>query len=474
MRSLTRDLSVEFGHVASAIGRDVIGFAARLTAPTSGGKQDADVAPGRRVRNVVIVGERTASAPLPATPGQVDNTNQPLAQGMLVVHEEKVLSTSQGPLPEPPPRTEASVAAFRVFVGRPGEAPLRPPAGSSQPQASQRVLWIDGPQWKTSIPIPDSGLGMAVGRFRDRLLLGSLGILGLGLAVAAVVAHRVTAPLRGLAEAARTVGEGALGTQVPRPAAGEVGEAILAFNRMSSRLKELETNALALRERQHLGELGEVARGLAHALRNPLHAIGLSIEELGTRAGGDASAEELVESARRQIRNIDHSIRSFLALSSGAAGAEEELDGGGLVRDVVLTALHDARGRVRLDLKEAEGPTPVLAVAAELKAAVQALVVNAIESSPDGATVVVSVGAADAGGLRVEVEDDGPGLPAAVRSRLFTPHLTTKPNGSGMGLFLAHRIVTTRYGGSLELFDREPRGTRAVLAFGPRKGALDV
>ena len=55
----------------------------------------------------------------------------------------------------------------------------------------------------------------------------------------------------------------------------------------------------------------------------------------------------------------------------------------------------------------------------------------------------------------MEIEDEGEGLAEEIRRRLFTPHLSTKANGSGMGLFLAHRIATNRYGGSLELIDRD-------------------
>jgi signal transduction histidine kinase len=84
--------------------------------------------------------------------------------------------------------------------------------------------------------------------------------------------------------------------------------------------------------------------------------------------------------------------------------------------------------------------------------------------------VTVRVEALDGTSVRLTVEDEGPGLPSEVRSRLFTPHVTTKPSGSGMGLFLAYRIATARYGGSLVLEERVPRGTRAVFTAGPRAG----
>ena len=71
----------------------------------------------------------------------------------------------------------------------------------------------------------------------------------------------------------------------------------------------------------------------------------------------------------------------------------------------------------------------------------------------------------------MEVLDEGSGLAPEVAERLFTPHLTTKEQGAGMGLYLAHRIATSRYGGTLELTSREAGGTRAVLEVTDRGGA---
>ena len=127
--------------------------------------------------------------------------------------------------------------------------------------------------------------------------------------------------------------------------------------------------------------------------------------------------------------------------------------------------------RVRLDVDKADGLPRLDAVEPELRAVLQALVVNAVEASPEAGRVTVRAAGAGPGRLRVEIEDEGEGLAEEIRERLFTPHLSTKANGSGMGLFLAHRIATTRYGGSLELLDRDQQGTRAVLEIGARTPA---
>ena len=83
-----------------------------------------------------------------------------------------------------------------------------------------------------------------------------------------------------------------------------------------------------------------------------------------------------------------------------------------------------------------------------------------VAQAPDGATV--------------EVSDQGPGLAPEVRERLFTPHVSTKEQGAGMGLFLARRIAQNRYGGTLELLDRDGGGTLARLQLTGHGGTRDA
>ena len=437
---LTRDLKVEVSAVATSVGMDIV----KVLHP--GGGKVLELPPGEAgARRIVVRDETHVVVPPPAgvtvgaRPGASEATPKAGETRRFVV--TTVQTDGSG--------TTSSTKSWTT------------PGGAS-------FLFLEGPAEKVKIPIPARGVKDVVGRFRTRLVLGSLGIVAFGLLAAAVVAHRVTRPLAELARAARTVGEGAFGTQVATRDGGEVGEAIASFNQMSSHLQALEREALALKEREHLGEMGEVARGMAHALRNPLHAVGLSVDELAARLPDDPDAAALAAAARRQIAGVDGTIRSFLALAAGG-GAEEELDLRALAEDVALAALQEARGRVRVSVAPG-GAARLRGVAPELKAALHALVVNAVEASPDGGEVVVAVEPRDEGGAAVTVEDEGPGLPEEVRARLFTPHVTTKPSGSGMGLFLAHRIATTRYGGSLALEARAERGTRALLAVGPRGG----
>ena len=466
VRVLTHDLTSEIDTVAASVGHSMVDFFQEL---------DGDAGPHGRVVEC-----------LDATGGEGCEDVTVVEESVV---EEGVVKRRivAGEAPGGPRKVVAY--AYRMHRepddSAPGDAPDHEPLETHiklhiEHRDDARYLFVGGPSLEHRVRIPE-GFRHQLERLSRRLMLGSAGFLALGLTLAAVLAHGVTTPLRRLSEAARRLGDGALGTRVQVPASGEVGEAVTAFNHMSSRLEELDRRHRELSARKHLGEIGEISRGLAHTLRNPLNALGLSVEELA--AGGGEGAGELAESARRQIRRIDSSLRSFLALASQSGGVHTEVDLGELVEDVALEALQDCRGKARLDLVPATDLPGLTAARPELRAVLQALVVNAIEASPVGGRVAIRVTAPAAGRWRLTIDDQGPGLPSAVRSRLFTPHLSTKANGSGMGLFLAHRIATGRYGGCLEFRDLEDddgrvAGTRAVLEIGERiatdEGDADV
>jgi signal transduction histidine kinase len=225
---------------------------------------------------------------------------------------------------------------------------------------------------------------------------------------------------------------------------------------MSSRLATLEAERARWLEREHLAQLGDLSRGLAHTVRNPLNTLGLAVEELARDRSDEAS---LVATARAQIRRIDRWLRSFLALAAGEAAAAETIDLRSLVSDVALEAIQDGAS---VDLHIEDDELPIRVVPTALRAAVANLVENAVEASPVGITAEVEV-RLDGPDAVVTVADHGPGLPEEVRSRLFSPHVTTKAGGSGMGLFLARQLIVGMHGGRLEMTDGAAGGTVAEV-----------
>ncbi|MEE4271132.1 MAG: HAMP domain-containing sensor histidine kinase [Thermoanaerobaculales bacterium] len=324
-------------------------------------------------------------------------------------------------------------------------------------EANDRVLLIHGDAGQLErIPIPvEPALESFETSMRRGAAVGGL-LLLVGLVGAGVLANRVTRPLRGLADGAEAVGRGELGIQVPETAAGEVGELQRSFNAMSSRLAELEAERDRWREREHLAQLGDVSRGLAHTLRNPLNTLGLAVEELASDGRGRG---DLVVTARSQIRRIDRWLRSFLALGAEDVAEPALEDLGDMTRAVVFEAVQQGAA---VELDDGGEPAPVTVVGTAVRAALENLVDNAVAVSPADAPVEVAV-TCSGKVAAVAVSDRGPGLPDEVRARLFEPHVTTKVGGSGMGLFLARQLVVGMHGGVLEVEDRPGGGTIAVV-----------
>jgi signal transduction histidine kinase len=329
-------------------------------------------------------------------------------------------------------------------------------------EAGLQVIGL-GPELR--IALPSSPVERALDEFRRQLLWALGGLLLLGMLGASLIARRLTRPLQALAQGAAALGRGEAGVQVPSAGPPELRASIDAFNRMSADLARVEAEASVRREQRALAELGEIGRGLAHSLRNPLHALGLSLEALAARSdGGDA--EQLSAAGREQLARIDQALRGFLALASGEGAQAEPVGLGEIIDDVLLEARQRCGTRVEL-LREL-APVSLRGVRAELRILVHTLVLNAIEATPAGTTVRVSC-RAEAAGVRIEVEDAGPGVPEAIRARLFEPHVSSKPTGAGMGLYLSQRLARQRYGGGIDLQPRQPQGTCAVLHLNDRR-----
>lgn len=452
LQALTRDMREALGETVSEVSHSLIAVLRDERVVTQSGTDSAhwvqretvqlrpdgtpttDAAPVQREMRVVINGRELSADEIKA----MDPATLP----------DSVQQVLQRPLPD----------GLKIEVQR--------DASGGRPALFVRGLGSD--QNGIPIPISESRATAAIDGFRDRLLLGLVLLMLLGAALASLMARRIAAPLRALSAAAQRVGHGELDGELRPEGPPELRQSIEAFNRMARDLQRLREETAALQADRELAELGEIGRGLAHSLRNPLHALGLSLDALS--AGGDAErGAALAQSGREQLARIDQALRGFLALSASAGAAPESVALDEVVDDVVLEASQRAQGRVRFERERGDCRLP--GVAAELRIVLHALLINALEASPEGGLIRLRVSPSAHGGARIEIEDDGPGLSAEVRARLFQPHVSSKPTGAGMGLYLAERLVRLRYRGTLELQDKSPQGTRAVLQLNPRETA---
>ncbi len=245
--------------------------------------------------------------------------------------------------------------------------------------------------------------------------------------------------------------------------------------RQSDELRLAETTRSELEqqlvEADRRAILGELAASIAHDLRNPLTIVKGTAESLCRRPRTREEIAEHTDVIRRNIDKADRTIASLIDLGRPRVKAFENLPVRNTLDEVLqLVQIEGRRRRVSFAVRiEAGQPEPRVYVDRALLAqALLNLLLNAIQATAHGGTIVLRARARNRGRepgnptTVLCIEDRGSGLPAPVRTKLFTPFFTTKPNGTGLGLVSCRRIAT-ELGGQLGLFARHRGGTRAML-----------
>jgi signal transduction histidine kinase len=253
-----------------------------------------------------------------------------------------------------------------------------------------------------------------------------------------------------------------LRAEPPPPRTREFAEIADRLRAMAIRLADTRERERELERRvaheARLSALGRMVAGVAHEVRNPLTGIKLLLDGMRRRAGDDRSREEL-ETCLAEIRRLDHVVTSFLGAARDARSAAETIDLAALAAERAAHAA--ALAAVRGISVETRGGGELVAERDVVVRVVDNLVRNAIEASPPGAAVEIRVDT-DAAGARVRVVDRGAGVPAEVAGSLFEPFVSSKTDGTGLGLWLSRALVASR-GGDLR-YDRQGGETHFILS----------
>jgi nitrogen fixation/metabolism regulation signal transduction histidine kinase len=273
----------------------------------------------------------------------------------------------------------------------------------------------------------------------------------LALLAGALVARRITGPLRELADGAVAVAGGSLDASVPVRTRDEVGELAATFNAMT---RDLAGARDELVRAERVAAWREIAQRIAHEIKNPLTPIQMAIETLQRAHRKSApqfdalfgeSAQTILDEVGR-LKRIVHEFSSFARMPAPALAPVD-------VSEVVDGALALYKGgETALDLVLPRDLPRALADKEQLTQVVINLVENARDAVAAGKGRIRVVTRADIerGRIELEVADDGPGLSDEARGKLFTPYFTTKPRGTGLGLAIVHRIVTD-HGGEIRV-----------------------
>ncbi len=230
-----------------------------------------------------------------------------------------------------------------------------------------------------------------------------------------------------------------------------------------------------LAEAQRTAAWAEVARRLAHEIRNPLTPIQLSAERLQVKLTGklaEADADVLARSTQtivNQVAALKNMVDAFSQYARTPEPSMRELDLNALTREVLTLYESSLGDAVRLELAALP---PVVGDAAQLRQVIHNLMQNAQDALADTAERRIVVASAAAGDMvQLTVTDNGSGFSEQVMQRVFEPYVTTKPKGTGLGLAIVRKIVE-EHGGTVGIANVAPRGARVTLQL--PQAAIDV
>ncbi len=289
----------------------------------------------------------------------------------------------------------------------------------------------------------------------------------LGLLIALLLswwgAARVTQPIRQLAEGARAVSEGNWDTRVSVRGGGEVGQLAGAFNQMTQQLADQRERLL---QAERVAAWREVARRLAHELKNPLFPLQTTVENLRrAREQNPAQFEEVFRESTgillAEIENLKAIVGRFSDFAKMPQPELGTVNVNDVIRSVVklFEAQFGATGRPAItpELHLEENLPPIQADQTLLHRAIENLVLNAVDAMPAGGVLMLRTTHQN-GRVNLEVSDTGSGLTPEECDRLFTPYYTTKQHGTGLGLAIVQSVVSD-HGGRISVESESGVGT---------------
>jgi len=301
---------------------------------------------------------------------------------------------------------------------------------------------------------------------RIGVIVGGSGII-IGILLGWWTTERITRPVERLAEGARAVAGGDLSARVDVVSKDEIGELAQAFNRMTEQLLEQRERAI---QAERVAAWRELARRLAHELKNPLFPLQITIENL-QRARSlpgrefDDVFRESTGTLLEELSNLKTIIGRFSDFAKMPRPQFESVDVNEIVRAVMK--LHDARfhaaGRPKVEpvLDLSGGELRIAADGEQLRRAFGNLVLNALDAMPEGGTLRVST-RRETEGVRLSVSDSGQGLTEEECARLFTPYYTTKQHGTGLGLAIVQSVVSD-HRGKISVVSEPGRGATFMI-----------
>jgi signal transduction histidine kinase len=313
-------------------------------------------------------------------------------------------------------------------------------------------------------------------RIRDSALLVGGGGIVLAILLSSWASARVTRPVEQLARAARDVTSGNWNASVQVEGHDEVAQLAESFNRMTS---ELLAQKERLVQTERVAAWRELARRLAHELKNPLFPLQLTVENLiRAREQSPEIFEEIFRESSQtllaEISNLKGIIGRFSEFSKMPQPQLQRVQVNDIVEAVgrLFQAQFQAKGReaIHCQMQLDRRLDPIAADPELVHRALSNLVLNAMDAMPNGGTLTLRT-RRDDGKVAIEVCDTGSGLTREECERIFTPYYTSKQHGTGLGLAIVQSVVSD-HSGRISVQSEPGKGTTFVIELPSNVGAL--
>ena len=286
-----------------------------------------------------------------------------------------------------------------------------------------------------------------------------------------LLTRRLTHSLERLAAAAQAVSRGEFDAEIENAGTDEVGRVAHAFNRMMANLRR---TLRELADRERLAAVGEFAASLAHEVRNPLTAIRIDLQRVEERLPSDSPLREPQSRALREISRLDDTVSETLDVARTGRWRMTVVDLRAPLRAAADAAAHAfAERQGTLDLTGLDDqPLVVLGDASALEQLFLNLLLNAAAALGPGGRAWIE-GSKELAEAVVAVRDSGTGIAPELLDNVFQPLFTTRPDGTGLGLTVARRIVD-EHGGRIEIESAVGEGTtvRVRVPLEPGSGGI--
>ncbi|MFQ5995398.1 MAG: ATP-binding protein [Acidiferrobacterales bacterium] len=293
------------------------------------------------------------------------------------------------------------------------------------------------------VQIPKAAAYLTARELLNNLLLLALGLLIATAFVSIFLAHRLTRPLEGLAQAAKQVGEGYYDIHVEASSRDEIGLLSSSFNQMAAevrkRLQELRGAQAALVQSEKLSAFGQLSAGIAHEVKNPLAGILGHAQLCLRKMKQDDPLHNYLTIIQDETKRCTDIITNLMKFARQEKNEFEPIDLNDVVRHGMQIVDHQLSiNEVKTDFNLADNLPQIHGNVNQLQQVLMNFAINAqqaMEGRPG--TVRITTKKIEGDKVLLVFADNGPGMPEDVRAKIFEPFFTTKPAGKGTGLGLS-------------------------------------